>query len=205
MADCFRGGRGAFLGRDPFPIRAYLVHVEHGAVSGFYFAIPRRTFGVPGDVAVFVFDAAASEACKTIAGRAMTCASERDTAGTTPEEPTTPDLVELVRRGIDAFARRDYDAVVALLAPSAVWDMAPMGGLVGASEGRDAIRGVLEDWSRPYEDSEHELEEVRDIGNGVGFVVVHERARLVGTSWAVALRSAHEARAAAERLAVERG
>ena len=68
------------------------------------------------------------------------------------------------------------------------------------------------------------LEEVSDLGNGVGFSVSTQKARLLGSSGEVRLRSGvvtewvgglivrikfyfdiDEARAAAERLAAERG
>jgi ketosteroid isomerase-like protein len=139
-------------------------------------------------------------------------------------ESTTPDLEEFIRRAADALARRDYKAIVAFSAPDAVWDTTPAGGVAGAVQGVDAIRGLLEDWCGPYEDWTQELEELRDFGNGVGFVVLHQRARLPGSSGVVALRFANvfiwanglvqrtttytdidEARAAAERLAQERG
>jgi hypothetical protein len=88
------------------------------------------------------------------------------------------------------------------------------------------MRDLLEDWTRPYEDSRSELEENRDLGHGVGFAVVVQHARLSGNaSWlrfryvAVATwvnglieqqtnylgAEIDEARATAERLAEERG
>jgi len=91
-------------------------------------------------------------------------------------------------------------------------------------EGREAIRGFYEDWRDPFEDYEQVLEELRDLGNGVTFAVLHQRARPRGSSGVVALRYAavstwrnnlieqltiytdiDEARAATERLAEEQG
>jgi ketosteroid isomerase-like protein len=138
------------------------------------------------------------------------------------EESTTADLEEALRRSIEAFNRRDFDAVMTIYTPDAVWDNSD-GGL-GVYEGRDAVRGFLEDWRRPYEDFEQAVEEFRDLGNGVTFGVGRQRARLPGSGF-VEVRYAgvaiwrdglierftvyatdiDEARAAAERLAEERG
>jgi ketosteroid isomerase-like protein len=140
------------------------------------------------------------------------------------EESTPPDLDELARRTFGAMARRDYDAMTAVWASDGVWDTTPTGALAGAIEGRDAIRAALEDWMGPYEDWEQEVEEFRDLGNGVVFNVLLQRGRLPDSSGVVALRFANvstwanglvertttytdidEGRAAAERLAQERG
>jgi ketosteroid isomerase-like protein len=140
-----------------------------------------------------------------------------------PEESTTPDLEESSRRLREALSRGDLDAAVAMYAPDAVWDVSLL-GMKSAFEGREAIRGALEDLIAPYEDLEVVAEEFRDLGSGVTLVVSLARGRLRGstrfvesrpasvTTWAHGLieRSTHyttidEARAAAERLAQERG
>jgi ketosteroid isomerase-like protein len=137
------------------------------------------------------------------------------------EESTTPDLVELQNRLTEATNRRDVDAIVAFYAPDAVWDMSPMG--MGTFEGQAAVRGFMEDWFASYEEYEFEAEEILDLGKGVGFRVLIQKGRPVGTSGEVQLRYAavsvwedgkiaritnygdlDEARAAAERLAEER-
>jgi ketosteroid isomerase-like protein len=136
------------------------------------------------------------------------------------EEPRTPDLVEAFRPSLEAIDRRDWDAAMAVYGPDAVWDMSPQG--MGVFEGRDAVRGLIEDWWGVYEDSEQRVEELRDLGNGVAFVVAVTRGRLPGSVGFVELRFAvvatwadrliqritsytdiEEARAAAERLAQE--
>jgi ketosteroid isomerase-like protein len=138
------------------------------------------------------------------------------------QESTAPDLVELQMRLTAATNRADADAVVAFYAPDAVYDMSPIG--MGVFEGRAAARGFIEDWWISYEESEFEAEETLDLGNGVGFRVVVQRGRPVGSSGEVRLRygivsvwedgkiaritnytDVDEARAAAERLAHERG
>jgi ketosteroid isomerase-like protein len=77
---------------------------------------------------------------------------------------------------------------------------------------------------RSYTDMEWNAEEIRDLGNAVTFAVILQRGRVVGSSGFVQLRYASvavwrdglivrnttytdidEARAAAERLAEERG
>jgi ketosteroid isomerase-like protein len=138
-----------------------------------------------------------------------------------PEKPTTPDLEELVRSNVDAYNRRDFDAVFATYSQHAVWDTSSVG--LGVYEGRDRVRAFLEDWIAPYEDFEAELEEVRDLGNGVVFYVLRHRGRPAGGGGLVDLRHGYtavwadglfegaivhvdidEGRAAAERLAEER-
>jgi len=138
------------------------------------------------------------------------------------EKSTTPDLVELGRGLFAAANRRDFDVILHRYAPDAVWDMSPLGGL-GTFEGHVAIRGFWEDWYASYEEFEIEPEEELDLGNGIGFTVVTQKARPVGSSGEVRLRYAlvsewvdglivrltnygdiDEARAAAERLAAER-
>jgi ketosteroid isomerase-like protein len=138
-----------------------------------------------------------------------------------PEESTTVDLAA-PRRSAEAFDRGDIDGVLAMYAPDAVLDMSPVG--MGVFEGREAIRSFYEDWRRSYEDFEQVVEEVRDLGNGVGFVVTAAHGRLHGSASRVELRYASvgisanglvehhtnytnidEARAVAERLAEERG
>jgi ketosteroid isomerase-like protein len=139
-----------------------------------------------------------------------------------PEVSTTPDLVERVRRTIQAVNDRDIDWALTFFAPDGVWDMSPLG--MGTFEGIEAIRGFFEDWLGAYEEYSMEAEEIVDLGNGVSFAVLLQKGRLVGSSGEVQLRYASagvwanglltrltshrdidEARAAAERLAEERG
>jgi ketosteroid isomerase-like protein len=137
------------------------------------------------------------------------------------EESTTPDLVELQKRLTAAANRGDVDAIVAFYAPDAVYDMSRVG--MGVFEGPAAARGFIEDWWNSYEQIEWEVEEILALGNGVGFRVLVQKGRPVGSSGEVQLRygtvsvwegakivritnytDIDEARAAAERLAQER-
>jgi len=44
-----------------------------------------------------------------------------------PEESTTPDGVELLRRSVEGTNRREIDEVMSVYAPDAVWDNSPAG------------------------------------------------------------------------------
>ncbi len=135
--------------------------------------------------------------------------------------PEETDLLDNVRTVTDAFARGDIDAAAAFYSDDAVFDMSSVG--VGIFEGREAIRGLLEDWVGSYEDYEAVLEQLLDLGNDVTFHVTLHRGRLVGSSGVVELRHSYcvtwadgfvervtvrpdidNARADAERLAQER-
>jgi ketosteroid isomerase-like protein len=136
------------------------------------------------------------------------------------EDPTTP---ERFRAAAEAFGRGDFDAALVWYAPDAVVDVSLL-GLEGVFEGREAIRGLFEDSRAPYEHVEAALEDFRDLGNGVTFVVLYRRGRLRESNAMLVRRDGHvaiwrdglisrdtvyadldEARAAAERLAEERG
>jgi ketosteroid isomerase-like protein len=139
-----------------------------------------------------------------------------------PEESTTPDLVRLARQGYEAMSRGDLDGVMSLFAADAVYDASAPG--LGIFEGAEAVRGFVEDWRRSWEDYRYDEEELLDLGHGVMLSVVRESGRLVGGKGRVEQPAAHlitwtngkierfkhypdldEARAAAERLAQERG
>jgi ketosteroid isomerase-like protein len=137
-----------------------------------------------------------------------------------PEKSTTPDLVERARRQCEAANRRDIDAVMSSFAVDALFEGRGLGDIF---EGQAAIRAFVEGWFGMYEELEFKFEEVHDLGNGVVFAVVLQEARPVGIAgrvrqsegwvyvWLGALiarltiSDIDEARAAAERLAAERG
>ena len=150
------------------------------------------------------------------------CCSERNTRRTMPEEPAKPDPNGVIRSMTDAFNRRDVDGVMASYSQCPVWDTSAVG--LGVHEGRDAVRAFHEDWQRAYEDFEGVVTSLEDLGNGVVVTVFYNRARPAGGTGFVELRFAlvmtwsdglveqvtaytdiAEARAAAERLAEERG
>jgi ketosteroid isomerase-like protein len=142
----------------------------------------------------------------------------RDTGRVMSEGSTTPDLVELVRKQVEALNRRDFDGVMSSVAEDGVLD-----GRADFLEGRATIRGFLDDWFGAYEELEYELEEVNLLAGGVVFAVVIQDGRLVGSAGRIRQREGwvylwvggsiarlttsevDEARAAAERLSEERG
>ena len=129
------------------------------------------------------------------------------------------DNVDLVRRQLEALDRRDLDGVMNNVAEDTVLD----GRFENFLEGRAAIRQFLEDWFRVWEELNFELEEVSDLGGGVVFAVVIQDGRPVGGDGRVRQREGwiylwvggsiarlttsevDQARAAAERLAEQRG
>ncbi len=132
------------------------------------------------------------------------------------DESTTPDLVERTRRSFAAANRGDWDEVMGFFAHDAVWDVPEL----QAFDGRDAIRGFLEDWVGAYRDVDIEVEDVLDLGGGIAFVTAtldgrladstaHMRVRFGATFRWVGDLIVHtasypdidEARAVAERLA----
>jgi ketosteroid isomerase-like protein len=140
-----------------------------------------------------------------------------------PEESTTPDLVERTRSLWEAASRRDYDAILGFFGPEPVWETTLV-----TLDGSAAILKRLEEWYGAFDELEFELEEILDLGNGVTLTVVNQRARPAGHSsssgghierqeayvsvWhgGMLMRSktfleVDQARAAAERLAGERG
>jgi ketosteroid isomerase-like protein len=133
------------------------------------------------------------------------------------EESTTPELVELVRKQVEALNRGDLDGVMSNVTEDVVLD-----GRFEVVEGRAAIRGFLDAWFGVYEELEFELEEVSHLGGGVVFAVVIQDGRPVGGDGRVRQREGwvylwvggsiarlttsevDQARAAAERLAEQR-
>ena len=145
-----------------------------------------------------------------------------DTRRVTSEESTTPDLVELTRRVFETGNRHDLDTTLSFYAPDATLDLSD--AALGTFEGVAAIGSFLEDWWGTWGKQVAEVEESVDLGRGVVFALVWEDGRMVGSdshvqqrrgwvllwvqdviSRAAAYLDIDEARAAAERLAEERG
>jgi ketosteroid isomerase-like protein len=136
------------------------------------------------------------------------------------EESTTPDLVELVREGFEAFERGDFDAAARFFTPDAVWNMT--GG--ETFEGIAAIRGFMEEFVSHFESFEVELEEIGDLGGEIVIAVNTMRGHVQGSAMEVrqrglfiyegknglamrctAFTDIDEGRVAAKRLAQQRG
>jgi len=147
------------------------------------------------------------------------------------EQSTTRDVVELVRLFVAATKslrptwnkapRARRDAVMGFFAPNAVLTAT---GMSASFEGVAAIRSFLEDWSRPYTEQEFEAQEILDLGHGIALSVNEHLGLLAGSARELRLRGGwvyewvdgmivgltlyldpDEARAAAKRLAEERG
>jgi ketosteroid isomerase-like protein len=138
------------------------------------------------------------------------------------EESTTPDPVQ---RMLDAFASasaEDLDGATANLAADAVWVMDEVG--LGPFEGVEAIREFLLEWWSLWQEHDHRVDEVVVLSERVGYVIIREAGRMKSSGSVVEARVAHviesidglmvrdttytdidAARAAAERLARERG
>jgi ketosteroid isomerase-like protein len=144
----------------------------------------------------------------------------RDTDRAMPKESTTPDR-GMRARWIDAANRRDLDTMMRAYAPDCVAEME-----TATVKGVGTIRSFLEEWLSSYEELKMEAEEILDLGNGVVFSVIRQRGRPVGSDRHVQMRAVsvierteglvtwmrlytesdiEKARAAAERLAEERG
>jgi ketosteroid isomerase-like protein len=94
------------------------------------------------------------------------------------EEPTSAQLEEMTRRGIELSNRGDYDTLLLLYSPDAVWDMSTTG--LGVFEGRTAIKAFFEDWAASFDDFAVNLVEFRDFGRGVTLGVVSQRGQPPG-------------------------
>jgi ketosteroid isomerase-like protein len=142
------------------------------------------------------------------------------------EESTTPDLEQAIRQALEALNRRDIDAALSMYAPNVFWELPPLGlgVLEGPLIGHAAIRKFWEDLTGSFDGFEIRNEELHDFGSGVTVGVVVQRARPHGSDavvesrvgvvaiWrdgrvarAMSYQDVDQARAAAERLAEERG
>jgi ketosteroid isomerase-like protein len=97
-------------------------------------------------------------------------------------------LVERTRRLYTALNLRDFDGVMAMFAPTAVWDVSRWG--LGTHTGLRAIRQFLEDWFGKLEHYEVHIEELEDLGNGVVFAIVTQFAQQTRRRAALRVRSA---------------
>jgi ketosteroid isomerase-like protein len=138
------------------------------------------------------------------------------------EESATRDPLQLSGEAFAAAARHDIDALTAFYAKDAVWDMSDGG--MGSFQGRAAIRRFFEDWWATWDDHQLAVHDFVNYGQGLQFAEVWEDGRLAGSDARVEHRrgwvsqwvdglvvrvtvylDADEGRAAAERLAAERG
>jgi ketosteroid isomerase-like protein len=86
-------------------------------------------------------------------------------------------LAERSRLLFAAASRRDLDTLMSFYAPDAVWETTLV-----TLDGSAAIQERLEEWFGAFDELEFELEEILDLGNGVTFTLVNQRARPTGSS-----------------------
>ena len=103
----------------------------------------------------------------------------------------TPSAVGDLERTLDALQRaeqRDFDGVMRIFGPAAVWDVTRWG--LGHHTGRPAIRRFLQDWVGGMEEYTVELDEATDVGGGVVFITAVQRAKPSGSRARLLLRYA---------------
>lgn len=140
--------------------------------------------------------------------------------GAMSEQSANPDLATLTQ---ELGYAKGVDATMVFYSADAVYDMSRVG--LGTFEGRAAIRRFLEDWLSSYQETEDEMQETIELGNGIVFARVRETGRPFGSPdqsrvhavygfvfvWTdrrvarvTVYTDVDEARAAAERLAESR-
>jgi ketosteroid isomerase-like protein len=93
--------------------------------------------------------------------------------------------VEVVRRVMDAEARREEAAIFALYDEDIVWDVSeaggPVAGVVGALRGHAGVRSWLRTWYEGFENVTYEVEELLDAGEHVlAVITMRGRGRTSG-------------------------
>jgi ketosteroid isomerase-like protein len=79
-----------------------------------------------------------------------------------------------------ANSEEHLERVLAHFAPDAVWENTPEGPFLGA-RGRAEIAALLADWWSIWDEHEHYIEEMVDLGGGVIYAVVREDGRISGS------------------------
>jgi ketosteroid isomerase-like protein len=88
--------------------------------------------------------------------------------------------VELVRRLLDMFAKRDHEAVFAYYDPEIEWDAtnlraAGIDDLAGNYRGHDGVRTYWRRWLQAWSDLEFEVQDVLDAGDEVVALIRNQR------------------------------
>jgi ketosteroid isomerase-like protein len=104
------------------------------------------------------------------------------------EEPTTPNLAEY-RIAIEADSYDEFAVLSGrLYATDAVLDMSNVG--LGTFEGLAAILGFIQEYWSMWEEHHHHVDEIVDLGHGVGYTIIREDGRMKGGDARVEARNA---------------
>ncbi len=75
---------------------------------------------------------------------------------------------DVLRRGYEAFNRRDLEGLVALFDPDAVWiPSSSAWGAGNAYRGHDGVRRLLDDLARDWQDFQADPREFRQVGDHI--------------------------------------
>lgn len=94
----------------------------------------------------------------------------------------------LTRRAFAAANERDYVTLLGYFGPESTWDVSRWG--LGAHTGQVAIGEFFEDWMGSFDRYGVEVEEMRDLGGGVIYVVAVQTASTRGGGGFLRLRYA---------------
>jgi ketosteroid isomerase-like protein len=90
--------------------------------------------------------------------------------------------VELVRRLLDMFARRDHEGVFEFYDPDIEWDAknpsgpaGPLGDLEGVYRGHEGVRTYWRRWLEAWQDIEFEVQDVLDGGDEIVALIRNQR------------------------------
>ena len=88
--------------------------------------------------------------------------------------------VELVRRLLGMFARREHEAVFAFYDPDIEWDATYIGNLgfddlAGVYRGHEGVRTYWRRWLQAWKDLDFEVEDVLDAGDDVVALIRNQR------------------------------
>ena len=88
--------------------------------------------------------------------------------------------VEIVRRLLDMFAKRDHEAVFAFYDPEIEWDATEMrdagiDDLAGVYRGHEGVRTYWRRWLQAWSDLEFEVQDVLDAGDEVVALIRNQR------------------------------
>jgi uncharacterized protein len=87
--------------------------------------------------------------------------------------------VEALKRGFEAFNRRDVEALLEVLDPGVEWFPALLASIAGGAavyRGHEGVREMVRDVGETFEETHAGLREIRDLGNRL-VAIGHVRAR----------------------------